>query len=261
MSEQRTKKQHFIPRMILKHHTYFQIPMKKPIIFQYDKEKDCCRSVDIYDICRKNNLYEFRNEDGTIKESIRNSIENALSFYESRWDVVINKILNYENLTKEDIALLYLLFALQILSLPGVQKLGSQVYKEFAKNSQCHYTQTDIENWIKFVSLPTGLIGDEQMILKYFFEKFAQKKLLICDTEDVLAINGDFPIAIYPNNYDCDFPIASHFCLRLRGKHWHKDYVHLSTDEVKQFNNYIIKTCNGRFIYSSVPYDQIIKGD
>ena len=54
-----TKKQHFVPRMILKHHTYFRIPMRKPIIYQYDKEKGICRTVDIYDICRKDNLYEF----------------------------------------------------------------------------------------------------------------------------------------------------------------------------------------------------------
>lgn len=64
MKKQWTKKQHFVPRMILKHHTYFRIPMRKSIIYQYDKEKDICRTVDIYDICRKDNLYEFRNEDG-----------------------------------------------------------------------------------------------------------------------------------------------------------------------------------------------------
>ena len=102
MKKQWTKKQHFIPRMILKHHTYFRIPMRKPIIYQYDKEKGICRAVDIYDICRKDNLYEFRNEDGSIKESTRNAIENTLSWYESSWGKIFNKILSHQELTHPD---------------------------------------------------------------------------------------------------------------------------------------------------------------
>ena len=75
MKKQWTRKQHFVSCMILKHYTYFQIPMRKPIIYQYAKEKDICRVVDIYDICRTDNLYEFRNEDGSIKESMRNDVK------------------------------------------------------------------------------------------------------------------------------------------------------------------------------------------
>lgn len=256
-----TKKQHFVPRMILKHHTYFRIPMRKPIIYQYDKEKGICRTVDIYDICRKDNLYEFRNEDGSIKESTRNAIENTLSWYESSWDKIFNKILSHQELTETDFAFLYLLFAVQILRLPDVQKVGVQLYKDFTKDIEQRFTDIDIENWVKYASLPTGIIDDNQTILKGFIERLGKKELTIFDSEDVLVINGDFPIAVYLDNFDCDFPVTPHLCLRLKDKRCGKNYGHLSRDDVKKLNDYIINVCNGRFIYSSVPYNQIIKGD
>lgn len=183
MNKQWTKKQHFVPRMILKHHTYFQIPMRKPIIYQYDKEKDICRTVDIYDICRKDNLYEFRNEDGSIKESTRNAIENTLSWYESSWDKIFNKILSHQELTETDFAFLYLLFAVQILRLPDVQKVGVQLYKDFTKDIEHQFTDTDIENWVKYASLPTGAIDDNQTILKGFVERLGKKELTICNND------------------------------------------------------------------------------
>lgn len=260
MGKRWTKKQHFVPRMILKHHTYFRIPMREPIIYQYDKEKDICRAVDIYDICRKNNLYEFRNEDGSIKESARNAIENALSWYETQWDTIFNKILQHQKLEDEDSAFLYLLFAVQIIRLPDVPKVGVQLYKDFTEDIEHHFTDTDIENWVKYASLPIGVIDDDQMILKGFIERLEKKELTICDSEDVLVINGESPIAVYLDNFDCDFPVMSHLCLRLRDKRCGKGCSNLSRDDVKKLNSYIINACNGRFIYSSVPYNQILKG-
>lgn len=261
MKKQWTKKQHFVPRMILKHHTYFRTPMRKPIIYQYDKEKDICRTVDIYDICRKDNLYEFRNEDGSIKESMRNVTENALSVYESSWDKILTKILNYQDLTDADFAFLYLLFAVQILRLPDVQRVGVQSYKAFFKYIERQFTDIGIENWFKYASLPTGIIDENQMILKAFVEMLEKKELTICDSEDVLVINGEFPVVVYLPNFDCDFPVASHLCLRLRDKRRGNAYNHLSRNDVKKLNDYIINACNGRFIYSSVSYDQILKGE
>lgn len=263
MNKQPTKKQHFVPRMILKHHTYFQIPMKKPIIYQYDKEKGICRTVDIYDICRKNNLYEFHKENGEIEDSLRNLIENELARDEARWDKIINKILNCENLIEEEVVDLHYMFAVQLLRLPDVQKeivslykdkINDQLYEDVTK-----FTDTNIKNWAKYASLPVGsIVNDDQIILKLFFEKLAKKELTICKSKDILVINGNWPIVIYPNNFDCDFPITPHVCLRLREKHNNKDYEHLSRNDVRKLNNYIIAH-NGRFVYSSIPYDQIIK--
>ena len=261
MKKQWTKKQHFILHMILKHHTYFQIPMRKSVIFQYDKEKDICRAVDIYDICRKDNLYEFRNKDGSIKEPTRNVIENTLSWYESQWDIIVNKILQHQKLVDRDFVFLYFLFAVQILRLPDIQKIGVQLYKNFAKDIEYQFTDTDVENWVKYASLPTGIIDDNQTILKGFVERLGTKKLTICDSKDVLVINGNFPVAIYNDNFDCDFPVASHLCLRLRDKRYNNVYNYLSRNDVEKLNNHIINICNGRFIYSSIPYDQILKGD
>ena len=256
MDKQWKKKQHFVPRMILKHHT---IPMQKSIIFQYDKEKDICRAVDIYDICRKDNLYEFHNKDGSIEESTRNVIEDNLSRCEIQWNKIFNKILSHQELTETDLAFLYLLFAIQILRLPGVQKIGVQSYKDFFKTNQ--FTDTEIENWVKGSSLLIDTIEGKPTILGETIKMLVKKELTICDSEDILVINGDFPIAIYPDNLDCDFPITPHLCLRLRDKRYGKCYNHLSRNDVKKLNNYIINTCKGRFIYSSIPYDQILKGD
>ena len=218
MKKQWTKKQHFVPRMILKHHTYFRTPMRKPIIYQYDKEKDICRTVDIYDICRKDNLYEFRNEDGSIKESMRNVIENELSVYESSWDEVLNKILSYQDLTDADFAFLYLLFAVQILRLPDVQRVGVQSYKAFFKYIERQFTDIGIENWFKYASLPTGIIDENQMILKAFVEMLGKKELTICDSEDVLVIKGEFLVAILVKGFLCEY-VTNAIYLFLTIKH------------------------------------------
>ena len=257
--KQYTKKQHYIPRMILKNFTCSDISAKKFLVHQYDKDKNIERLVDIYDICRKNNLYEFKDKNGIIKEDLRNLIENFFSYFEPKWSKISKKISNYEILTEEDSTLLYLLFIFQFLRLPIVQNEGVKLYKDCFQNPDNHLTEIDIENWMKYISFPIGGDNTEHFLFDFIKEKLGEKELTICCTDDALAINGELPIMIYSNDLDCDFPITPNICLRLRQKHCNKDYVHLSKDEVREINNCTINKCKGRFIYSSIPYDDICK--
>lgn len=97
-----TKKQHYIPRMLLKRFTTFHVPMRKPLIYQYDKNKDIERLVDIYDICRKKNLYEIKNESGIISHKEINLIENGFSRLESVWNKIIDKIEQNKTINQND---------------------------------------------------------------------------------------------------------------------------------------------------------------
>ena len=106
-----TKKQHYIPRMLLKRFTICQIPFRDTLIYQYDKEQGIERLVDIYDICRKNNLYEIKDENGVISDKERNLIENGFSRLESKWNDIIDKVEKEEYITENERGMLCVLFS------------------------------------------------------------------------------------------------------------------------------------------------------
>lgn len=97
-----TKKQHYIPRMLLKRFTTFRVPMRKSLIYQYDKKNNIERMIDVADACRKNNLYELRDEFGLIKDEERNSIEKWFSFMESIWNKILDKIDRHKYLNSRE---------------------------------------------------------------------------------------------------------------------------------------------------------------
>ena len=248
--------------MILKYHTCFNIPMRKPMIYQYDRDKEQDRLVDIRDVCQKSNLYEFHNEDGSIVESLRNNIENTFSLYEFQWDIVINKIIDHRVLEDKDVAFIYYLFATQILRTPSVQSMGVDLTKTFLKDYEKNFTDVQISNLIKIESLPVSLQKDEQIILDFFLTVLAKKGIHVCRSNEILAINGDNPVVFYPDaRYDfpdCALPITSHICLRLSEHKKKTRDIDMTPKETAAFNYRNICMSGGRFIYSSVPYNEII---
>lgn len=254
-----TKKQHFIPRMILKHYAYFQIPMRKPLIYQFDKRTNISRLVDIYDICYKKNIYEFHNADGTINESSRNFIETIFSDYELIWDRILNQAINHNTISDGDFHFLYTLFTFQILRLPNIQKSFVQSCQAYANHIGKTYSPVEIENWVKQISLPTRIIwNDDNILINTLLTKLCNKDLSICYSDDVFVLNGDFPVIVYGKSFDCDFPVAPHVCLRLRDNYYHNRCIYISRNETRKINNWSTNILNGRFIYSSVPYNQIL---
>lgn len=120
-----TKRQHYIPRMILKNHS------TNNLIYQYDTIKKIQRRVNIKDICFVKNLYELKDNDGKIIEDTRNVVENHLAVNEQKWHSVIRKILNNEKLSRNDIDLMYLLMAMQILRTPEILDWTTKIIKKW----------------------------------------------------------------------------------------------------------------------------------
>ena len=64
-----TRKQHYIPRMILRRHA---IPYYSNHIWLYDSKEAVERMVSISDVCCEKYLYEFRGEFGKIVAGYEN---------------------------------------------------------------------------------------------------------------------------------------------------------------------------------------------
>lgn len=98
-----TKRQHYIPRMILRNHTIpFRLPQRKNVIWQYDKIKQIERIVSIDDVCWEKNLYEIKDDSGQILKGTRNEIERNFSIIESAWNRVFLQIINHRGINPDD---------------------------------------------------------------------------------------------------------------------------------------------------------------
>ena len=176
-----TKKQHYIPRMLLKHFTTFRIPMRKPLIHQYDKNKDIERLVDVYDVCRERYLYELRDGSGFISKNELNLIENGFSCLESAWDKIIRKIEQKEKISQEEKDLLGILLVLQIIRMPEIMKFTSEWLYNTAINVGKPLTQNEADRYMKLASFVWGRVKPEtNWILNTLLEKILSGKRCCC---------------------------------------------------------------------------------
>ena len=253
-----TKKQHFIPRMILKHYTCFRIPMRKPMIYQYDKNKMIERLVDISEVCRANNLYELRDAKGNILEDYRNLYEQVFSNYESQWDkIIINKILKKQNLSEKEILMIYLLLVLQLLRTPDAIEYLSDF---ILKSSEDIDNQHDADRIVKIATF----IGIEpNSKINWILDKFLNDilknyQLIICHSHKNLILNGSKPVIglhFFPQAFAFPeilaFPITPNFCLVLKVGNTNKIlYQELSSSAADMINK-VSFDVDSRYIYSS----------
>lgn len=243
-----TKRQHYIPRMILKNHSI------NNLIYQYDTIKKIQRQVNIKDICFVKNLYELKDNDGKIIEDTRNVVENHLAVNEQKWDSVIRKILNNEKLSRNDIDLMYSLIAMQILRTPEILDWTSKNIKEIDNNLN-ENTST------KYAILANLMINEKstpynsRLLKIYLFLK--TKCFIIYKSKPTFILNSDKPVLCFSNNYisKCNdknanfvFPISSNTCIALTNKRHKKLYKNISAFYTFILNRLIYKR-NGRFLY------------
>lgn len=112
---QKTKNQHYIPQMVLKNFSNYSNKTKHKEIFQYDIYKKSTRMVNIKDVCKKRNLYEFKNNN---QQQLTNLVEKYFSLYERKWNIVFEKIMNNKKINQEQISYIYLFMILQFLRVP-----------------------------------------------------------------------------------------------------------------------------------------------
>lgn len=250
-----TKKQHYIPRMILKRFTTFRIPMRKPLIYQYDKENGIERLVDIRDICRKNNLYEIKDEAGKICDEEINLIENEFSRLEYMWNKIIDKIEQKKYITQDDSCMLGVLLVLQLMRMPEVMKFTSEWLYDKSASIGNPLTKNEADRYMKLASFVWGNISPKKnWMLNLMLEKMlTDKDIAIYHSDYSFILNGESPV-ICLRLYDMDngiflLPIAENYCIGLVHKRCalhmniNKDLTHLIN--VNTFKN------DGRFIYGN----------
>ena len=253
-----TKKQHYIPRMLLKRFTIFHIPMKKPLIYQYDKEKRIERLVDIYDICRKNYLYEIRNESGIISHEEINLIENGFSHLESVWNRIIDKIEQEKNITQNDKCMLGILLVLQLMRMPEIMKFMSAWLYDKSAYVGKPITQNEADRYMKLASFVWGNVEPStNWILNILLENIlADKDIVIYHSNSNFILNGDRPVLCL-NSFKTDdinnciwlLPISKNYCIGLtnKGTTLYKDIDENLTNFINMHNF----QNNGRYIYGS----------
>lgn len=261
-----TKKQHYIPRMLLKRFTTFHVPMRKPLIYQYDKNKDIERLVDIYDICRKKNLYEIKNESGIISHKEINLIENGFSCLESVWNKIIDKIEQNKTINQNDRCRLGVLLVLQLIRVPEVMKFTSRWIYDTSMNIGKPVTQNEADRYMKLASFVWGDVEPESnWILNVLLNNIlANKNIIIYRSEYDFILNGERPVLCLKlfdtndiNNCKWFLPITKNHCIGLVDEKGLPDeetqlYVDINKDFTYFINERIFRN-NGRFIYGRNP--------
>lgn len=260
-----TKKQHYIPRMLLKRFTTFHVPMRKPLIYQYDKVTGTERLVDIYDICRKNNLYEIRDETGEISDKERNLIENCFSRLEFAWNKIIDKIEQEKDINQDDGDMLCALLVLQLVRMPEVMELTSNLlYEKFADIGK-PLTQNEADRYMKLALFVCGDVSPEKnWMLTILLEKILSGKVVVIYySNSNFTLNGSRPVLwlkhlVTDDTDKCTWylPIAKNYCIGLVDKKAAL-YKNIGTREICCINiqNFLN---DGRFIYGSEPILNLI---
>lgn len=184
--------------MLLKRFTTFHVPMRKPLIYQYDKNKDIERLVDIYDICRKKNLYEIKNESGIISHKEINLIENGFSRLESVWNKIIDKIEQNKTINQNDRCRLGVLLVLQLIRVPEVMKFTSRWIYDTSMNIGKPVTQNEADRYMKLASFVWGDVEPESnWILNVLLNNIlANKNIIIYRSEYDFILNGERPVLL-----------------------------------------------------------------
>ena len=253
-----TKKQHYIPRMLLKRFTTFHIPMRKPLIYQYDKEKGVERLVDIYDICRKNNLYEIKDKSGVISNEEINLIENGFSCLEYKWNKIIDKVEQGDDITQDDRCMLGVLLVLQLMRMPEIMKFTTKWLYDRSIDIEISLTQNEADRYMKLASFVWGNVKPEtNWILNILLEKIlVGKDVIIYHSDSNFILNGSCPVLCLKffktdvvNNCIWLLPIAKNYCIGLADE---GTVLDRNIDKnLTQFINMHNFQNEGRFIYGS----------
>lgn len=256
-----TKRQHYIPQMILRNYTVFRPPMARPMLFQYDLKNGCERMVATQDACVKNNLYELRGEDGRIIESTRNVIENCLSVFEGKWTGIIRKLARRADLTEEDRIFLHFLIPIQLLRMPFVLQETAQWLQQI---SSVKISDQEAKRYARMASLICGEPDPNKSFLLNKLTEFCCEKQLtafVADRArgDSFILNGECPVVApvvaLGSSYDIKqailcFPITPTICLSFIHKSNNAFYQDVCSSFVTFLNQQFCSR-GGRMLYSS----------
>lgn len=195
--------------------------MKKPMIYQYDKRSHTERFMDIYDVCRKNNLYEFKNDSGEIIEKYHNFIERMFSIFENNWNPVLNKVEHNEPLSDDDENFLAILMVLQFLRMPDSLSSLREMIQKLCQNENYTINENDLDVYIKAsMFMWSDQYSKNNFIINTISSMMLNnKKIIIYKSKKPFIFNGTRPILHMKLYYALEdrwyLPISKHYCLSL----------------------------------------------
>lgn len=266
-----TKREHYIPQFYLKN---FSPDNKR--IWQYQiNSNTAAKLVPIESICHEKNLYEFKNEDGSIIE--KNLIESRLSALEGCFSNVIKSIMSkashIENfrtqcfLTEEEKFFLILFVATLILRSPTALNIGSEVAKELLGEQISDIKATNL-SLNTFLPIYKHVNPEEHTFFNSVINSFENMAFQILSVKSDCFLTCDYPVALYGENgfHDIEeifFPLTPRLLLFMAPqkkleKGFRNRLVDLSPCFVDSINDAIIFHCNN-WVFSANKFtnDQI----
>lgn len=271
-----TKRQHYIPQMILKQHFVdfkdAQIPERYPYLWQYDKVNNVERKIyDVSKICYEKNLYEFKDDSGQITPGTCNDLENYLSKCESKWNIVLKRIISYkdqiEKVSIDDWALLFTLMVSQIMRTPEAIKYNTK-YIQNAVNSS---SKNSSEQYAKYISLVfEGIDNERNWMVSQLLRLMFMKNIIIGHTDKIFLLNGNRPVLIFSTanmairDATLYLPFNKHYCILMTPSYEHEENRTVTTNYY-EFPEAFVKFLNqqnfendGRFIYAGKKISMLV---
>lgn len=235
MKKQITKRQHYIPKMILKRHALSQVCENDKRIFYFNKKSWKNKCVKYEDLARENFLYEFKIGSEPI---CPNLIEDRMSKLENMCNQIITKILNNEELSERDLYCLLLFTTLQITRMPEAVKIVENI--------------TNSKNIALKMCLLWGQNIKDSQIFELFLEGNLKKDIKILKSEKPFILGLERPVVIlkdfaWENNQNLFviFPFSSHYCLFLNP--FSKDsqlFIEITKQETEIINSIVYESNN-----------------
>lgn len=258
MEMKETVRQHYLPKLILRQHN-------TPIRFEnawsvwlYDKQT-CSDSIcKINDCSFVDYLYELHDENGNILKHTINLIEHVLGRLETQWGEVLKKVRSFQYLNDKDLALLYALVAIQILRTPDMIDYAVKLFK----NRNHHFSDRQLENFVKVKSFLSGLFPEEETSILYqLLELLVPYTLTIYSSLVPLVVSADVPVCMFVFNDSgkriWTLPVSRSQCIVLSDDSNDKQYKWMTDIEAQHFNENILLG-RGNFIISCVPPSRFI---
>lgn len=247
-----TKKQHFIPVMLLKRFAIDSDKRKILKIFAYNKSKHEEHIVSVRNVCYAKNLYETKNKDNTIMEENRNQIENHLAKLEQDWNNILVMVEERRELSGDDISNLRLLTAIQILRMPGQIEEPTSLIKNHCPSVEEYV----IDKYVKDQSLIVDGMQSGWM-QRSTLNVLEQYKLDILHSKKTFILSERCPVIMIKDFNDQTvkyiyFPISKNVCLRFSLCHgYDRDNVtklNIDGKFVKRINSFLYSR-DGEMIY------------
>ena len=205
-----TRKQHFVPQEHLRGFSQDQVS-----IYEYNLNKDSAidRAVPIESVCREKDLYEIRDENGTIVNT--NYLEDVLCEYEGLFAKHKRRILrkaifkeNYRTkcfLTKEEKQFWIFYTALQVVRIPSIMQGTAEILQEAFP---AHLTEIEAANMAREYCLPFFNPPDkrDENSLLAFIALLVSKSISVCYAENDRLFTSDTAVYGYsPKDVLFDF--------------------------------------------------------